>query len=485
MKKFLNSFKTRSFRVGGYSVVATLILIVIVVLVNVAVNALPKRFTEVDTSGLNLFTLSDESKDLVESLDQDITIYWLTTDPDESIGNLLDRYEGLSSHIKIVQIDPEENPTFINKYDMSYYSNNSLIVDSGERFRYVRYTDIYVTTHDYSNVEYYNAYGEYPSSTSFDGEGSVTSAINYVVFANLPKVYYLTGHGESELNDDYESGLKRENVELLELSLISEGSVPEDCDVLMILNPTGDLTDADREAVQAYLDQGGRLMLVTSPETMDGQRLNIQGIMAGYHVIEQPGFVVEGDSKYYQSGYPYYLLPSLRSHVITQPLRDGGYRVIMPISSGTKSDAEEQWNVGETITSLLRTSQSAYAKLLNYETLEKEEGDIEGPFDVGVLVEQTLAGGKTAMIVWFTSALILDDKASALVAGGNEDLFINAMSYMTENESGISIHAKSLAEDYLQINNSTATFWEIVIIGAIPLLILAAGIYIFIRRRTK
>ena len=135
MKKFLNSFKTRSFRVGGYSVFATLILVGIVVLVNVAVNALPKRYTEIDTSGLKLFTLSDESKDLVRKLDEDITIYWLTTKPDDSIGNLLDRYEGLGSHIKVVQIDPEENPTFINKYDLTYYTDNSLIVDGGERFR--------------------------------------------------------------------------------------------------------------------------------------------------------------------------------------------------------------------------------------------------------------------------------------------------------------------------------------------------------------
>ena len=43
MKKFLNSFKTRSFRVGGYSVFATLIVVAIVILVNVAVNALPDR----------------------------------------------------------------------------------------------------------------------------------------------------------------------------------------------------------------------------------------------------------------------------------------------------------------------------------------------------------------------------------------------------------------------------------------------------------
>ncbi|MBQ6549918.1 MAG: GldG family protein [Lachnospiraceae bacterium] len=485
MKKFLNSFKTRSFRVGGYSVFATLILVGIVVLVNVAVNALPKRYTEIDTSGLKLFTLSDESKDLVRKLDEDITIYWLTTKPDDSIGNLLDRYEGLGSHIKVVQIDPEENPTFINKYDLTYYTDNSLIVDGGERFRYIRNADIFVKNFDYTDVEYYNAYGEYPSTTTFDGEGAVTSAINYVVFANLPKVYCLTGHGESDLDEDFENSLKKENMELAELSLISEGSIPEDCSVLLCLNPTGDFTEEDVEAIRTYLDEGGKMMLLTSLMTRDDQRPNIQALMAGYHVIEQPGFVVEGDSKYYQSGYPYYLLPNIKSHTITKPLLDGNYRVFVPYATGTKTDAEDYWNPGETITSLLRTSSSAYTKFLNYETLEKEEGDIEGPFNVGVLVEQDAANGESTKIVWFTSAFLVDKNASAMVSGGNQDLFINAMSYLTENESGISIHAKSLSEDYLQINASSVTFWEVLIIGVIPAILLIAGIYVFIRRRRK
>ena len=187
MKKLLNSFKTRSFRVGGYSVFATLILIGIVVLVNVAVNAIPKRYTEIDTTAMKLFTLSEETRELVRGLDQDITIYWLTTDPDESIGNLLDRYEGLSSHIKVQQIDPDENPNFIGKYDLSYYANNSLIVDGGDRFRYVKYTDIYVTEFDYKDLDYFNYYGDYRKIESFDGEGAVTSAINYVKYAILPK----------------------------------------------------------------------------------------------------------------------------------------------------------------------------------------------------------------------------------------------------------------------------------------------------------
>ena len=490
MKKFLNSFKTRSFRVGGYSVFATLIVVAIVILVNVAVNALPKRFTEIDTSGFELFTLSEESKNLVQNLDKDITIYWLTTDPDESIGNLLDRYEGLSSHVKVVQIDPEENPTFISRYDRTYYSENSLIVDGGDRFRYVKNNDIYVTDYDYTDMEYYTIYGQYRSITSFDGEGAVTSAINYVVYGKINKVYCLKGHGESSLDNEYEAELKSENMELADLSLVSAGGVPDDCDLLLIHTPTGDLSAEDIEAVKAYLEKGGRMMLITSSEEQENQRPNLQAFMASYHVVEEPGFILEGNSNYYQSGYQFALLPSLRSHTITAPLKASNYHVVMLMASGLKVDAEEDLNEGETVTDLLRTSSDSYTKSVEAarESMEKKDGDMTGPFDVGVLIEQAVENDKTAKIVWFTSRSIADKQASELVSGGNEDLFINAMSYLTENESGISIHAKKLskdATDYLHITNATATFWEIILIGAIPLLFLAAGIYIFVRRRTK
>lgn len=66
--------------------------------------------------------------------------------------------------------------------------NNSLIVESGDRFRYVGFNDIRETKPDY--------YSYTCSVTGFDGEGSLTSAIDYVVTEGLPKLYLLDGHSE-------------------------------------------------------------------------------------------------------------------------------------------------------------------------------------------------------------------------------------------------------------------------------------------------
>ena len=49
----------------------------------------------------------------------------------------------------------------------------------------------------------------YTYSTSFDGEGAITSAIDYVVTEDLPQLYVLEGHGEAELPSTFSDQLER------------------------------------------------------------------------------------------------------------------------------------------------------------------------------------------------------------------------------------------------------------------------------------
>ena len=54
-------------------------------------------------------------------------------------------------------------------------------------------------------------YTTYTSSmTSYDGEGQITSAINYVISDDMPIVYVLTGHGEINLGSTFTDALERE-----------------------------------------------------------------------------------------------------------------------------------------------------------------------------------------------------------------------------------------------------------------------------------
>ena len=102
--------------------------------------------------------------------------------------------------------------------------NNSLIVECGEKSRYISYNNIYLTDVDYTTYSYVY---------SFDGEGTITSAIDYVISDELPKVYKLEGHGEAELPAEFQTQIEKENMEMESFSLLNMDEIPEDADALL------------------------------------------------------------------------------------------------------------------------------------------------------------------------------------------------------------------------------------------------------------
>ena len=96
----------------------TIFAIVAVLLINLVVKALPAQYTELDVSQSRLFELSDTTLELLDGLDQDVTIYYLcqTGSENDIIVNMLDRYAGASSHVHWEQKDPAVYPTFANQY---------------------------------------------------------------------------------------------------------------------------------------------------------------------------------------------------------------------------------------------------------------------------------------------------------------------------------------------------------------------------------
>ena len=101
---------------------------------------------------------------------------------------LMERYASLNKNVKIVTIDPAVYPTFTDKYTTDDTYNNSVVVECGDRSKYISYNDIYVT--DYSNY-----YTDGTTTTTFNGESCLSGAIDYVTSETLPTIYTLTGHG--------------------------------------------------------------------------------------------------------------------------------------------------------------------------------------------------------------------------------------------------------------------------------------------------
>ena len=134
------------------------------------------------------------------------------------IENLLGKYESLSDHIQVVKRNPDVYPTFAEQYTDEDVPNNSLVVECGDRSRYISYNDIYVQSADMYSYSY---------TTDFDGEGAITSAIDYVVTEDLPQLYVLEGHGEAELPSTFADQIEKANIETNTLSLLTVDAIPE------------------------------------------------------------------------------------------------------------------------------------------------------------------------------------------------------------------------------------------------------------------
>ena len=471
------SFRTRTFRAGGYSLAAAAVVIAIAVAVNLVVGALPADWTKTDLTSTGLYSLSSQTQQMVSALEDEVTVYWIVQSDteDNTIGELLERYQDLSKNLKVERKDPVVYPNFAQQYTTSTLYNNSLIVTCGDRSRYISYYDIYVT--DYSSY-----YTTGTASTQFDGESQLTSAIDYVTNEDLPVVYTLTGHGESQLPSTLSDGAAEENVLLSELSLLTQESVPEDADALIIYAPQSDISADEKDMLLTYLQGGGKLLLVT--DYTETAMPNLAEVMAYYGTSLADGIVMEGDSSHHMRGSSYYLLPDIGSHDITSPLADGGYYVLMPVAQGIS--VSDELREGLTVTQLLTTTSASYAKAdaYNLTTYDKEEGDLEGPFALGVAISEEVEGGTTG-IVWLTTSYMFNDDVDMLVSGANTDLFLNALDWMCQRESSISIRAKDLSSEYLTVPSADVSTWSLILVVTLPLAFILAGAYITVTRRKR
>ena len=459
-----------AFRGGSYSLTISVVVLAILVVVNIFASALPTAVTKYDISASKLYSITSNTKVVVNALEQDVTIYWVVQSgqEDEVIENLLGKYDSLSDHIQVVKKNPDVYPTFAEQYTDETVRNNSLIVECGERSRFIGYDDIYVQEADIYSYSY---------NTSFDGEGAITSAIDYVVSEELPQAYILEGHGEADLPASFQEQIEKENIETNTLSLLTVDAIPEDADCVMIYAPESDISQEEKDLLADYAADGGKLFVVAGP-VQDGILENLYDLLADYGVEANEGIVVEGDREHYSFQGPAVLLPDMSSDTITDSLIEENYYPIMPISLGLT--VTENTGSG-TVTELLTTSYTSYSKLAGYSMTdyEKEDGDIDGPFALAVSID-TAGEGK---IVWFTSSYFLDDMYNATSSGANANLGMNALSSLIGETEAMAIRSKSLNYNYLTISESAASLLKVAMIGVFPLLYLGIGIWVVLRRR--
>ena len=475
-KKLIGTISKKHIKNGSYTMVMSVIFIAVVIVINMIVSTIPSKYSEIDISSQKLYSIGDETKKMLKDLEKDVTIYQIAQSgsEDENISNLLKKYEDESKHIKVEQKDPVVNPKFVSQYTSDDLSANSLIVVCGDRNKVIDYNNIYETSVDYQTYS--------SQTTGFDGEGQITSAIGYVTSENLPALYTVEVHGEKDMDSSIKEDIEKANMDIKSLNLLTEGSVPDDADCLFIDSPSTDFSSDEKDAIIEYLENGGKAIIFSDYTTEDMP--NFDAILENYGVQRTEGVVFEGDNQHYAMQMPYYLVPTINSTDASSETASAGYYVLAPYAQGIKQLDDVRDTVK--IESILTTSDQAYSKTdLNSNTIEKEDGDVEGPFDLGVSITESLDDDKETQIVYYSTSNLMDSQTNQMVSGGNEKLIMESLKWMTDTEesASVSIPSKSLEVSYLTITDYDAAFWKICTIALIPGIFLVIGFVVWIKRR--
>lgn len=468
------SVSVKHLSVGAYSTGMIAAAVAVVVAVNVILAEMPGTWTSIDLTSEKLYSLTEQTKEFVKNMDEDVTIYVMVKEEnqDTTLGQTLERYEDLSDHITVEYVDPTVNPRFHTQYTDGQISTNSLILVGSKRNKVINYNNIYESSFDY------NTYTS--TTTGYDGEGQITSALDYVTSDDMPKLYLTEGHDEYTLSSSFTSALEKENVEYETINLMEYEEIPSDAAALLINAPSRDFNSDDKDKIISYLENGGNVIMITG--VTDQEMPNFNEILQYMGLSVADGLVVDPDSKhYYQS--PFFLLPDVEADTYTSGIY-GNFYVFAPYCQGIVIADEEA--EGMTYTSFLSTSDSAYSKVSvsNSGDYEKEENDIEGPFSIGVEAVKEVENGEAVMVV-FSCEQLFTDNANMVVSGANQMLFTNTVSGFTDHESSVSIPVKSYEVSQVIMSDANIVLIGVLTTVVLPLGCLLLGFIIWFRRRKR
>ena len=463
-KKSAGSLERLRIGSGIYASAVTVLVVVLAVLLNLIVRAVPTKYTEFDLSEAGLYTLSDSSKDIAPALTQDVTIYYLaeTGSEDAIITKLLDRYASESSHIKWETKDPAVYPTFAAQYGVQSAENGSLILVSGEKSAVLAASDLY----DYDYSDYYTT-GSY--SVTFGGENKLTAAIYRITSGEELHAYYTTNHGEQRLTDTLTDALEGQNLSVSPLDLLTD-TIPDDCDLLIINDPQQDFASA-----------GGLMDEMSALRDSYYSTPNLDALMAEFGLPRTTGLVVEGDSGHYLNGYPYYLLPDYATDTESGTLDgiDTSRRVLLQMAQGITLTETE----GVTSEPLLVSSESSYSKTAGYEmtTAGQEEGDPDGPFTLAAYASNNATG---AEVIWVNCGN-MDNAAVYQTVPGNVTFLQGCAAALAGQEGTTLVESKALEAAPITIPNHTAAALGLVFVLILPAAVLAVGAVVVLLRRRR
>jgi len=469
----------------------TTLALTLAVLLTLMVNYISTRHNiRLDISRSQFYALSAKTLGLLERLQTEVRVtVFLSMDHElyRDIQRLLTEYETASPRIQVRYIDPHRDlasgKDLILKYDLT--EPDVILFEAAGRRRVLAVKDL--ADFDFSPV----LAGRPKPLTAFRGEQSFSSAIQNLLQAQRPVVYFLTGHGEHRI-DHYDQlfgysliarALQRDTMDVRSFHFGQSPAVPSDCDVLVIGGPTRRLSRMELDFIKTYLENFGRLFILLDPGVDSG----LEKLLATWEVKLSDDRVI-GQTL---SGRDL-LINTYGEHPITAHMKTITTLLQMPRSiqpmAITHAPVVRSADKPR-VTVLALSSDKGWSEMSPQQTPPRFDADVDrpGPIPVAVAVEKGPTQGldveiKSSRLVVVGDSMFIAN--GSLLSGYNAAFFLNAMNWLLERGETLAIPAKEPATSHLVIGRDVLRSIYGVILFGIPAAMLGVGALVWWRRRS-
>ncbi|MBR3447880.1 MAG: Gldg family protein [Oscillospiraceae bacterium] len=514
-ERALNKVKRRKkLKYGTLATIITLVVIAAVVMVNVIVFKLDKRYNwNIDLTSKGVYQIDEQTADYLHQIKDDIRMVMLADEAQfddykelKVLSETLKRFETESNgKITLEYIDPTKHPEVQNLYLQNTNetaTTGSVIVKCGELVRLVPYTDLLTIDSDYDYTT-----GQQKSETKFIGEQSLISAIIGVTDLHPVKVGLINKTGGQALYSQNEvycyqrlsELLKKNNFETTDIDIAND-EISSDYDFVILCSPCNDLTEAQVKKLSDYLNNDGKcgksMVYFATPFVLTEQK-NLGNFLAEWGVAVENAVVVETDENKGQIvNTSLQQLPMGGVPVVTynpDALLNANYKpsavpIVTPYHCSIRTLFEE--NSGRNTYPLLTTSETAAmmpldatAESFSMDTAEK------GVFNIAVETDMNfIAGGETfkSRLVTFGSPLFVDYFiGGSSTSYDNSNYFITLLNTMCGKDNVITIASKTLDPDKITITEAQAKLIRTITVFVFPAVVALIGILVYIRRRNR
>ena len=465
------------------SLTILLILIIIAVCVGINIFAGASNWQTFDFTEDKIHSLSDMSKQILESLDKDVKITIINMSEIEE--NLANQYNSINNRITVEVVDDMSARTDLqDEYGLTANSS-AIIVESDYNYKLLGSNNLY--TYDYTTYQQIDT-----------REEAITNAIIDVTTEERPVVYNLVGHNKYSTDYFYLflNDLYNEAYDVNDLDLLTAGEVPEDCSVLMITSLAEDITTAERDSILKYIDKGGKIILFTDPNSTGKEMPNFQKVLDEYGISISKGVMLEQDEDRVMYGTSSAILVTVSPYSsVTGPTGMNIEACFMTTGRIDFEDSDKLEELGIEVETLATTSdESFYRTDYSNTSNEKTDDDEDAPnATVGALIKKTIDDDTTSELIVYSNNIFITNLQIAISEQqamyaldfyNNEDLAMNSIAYLTDRENMITIRKDTEITTYTVTEQQNTII--LAVIFTIPAVIVVIGIIVWqVRRRKK